>query len=66
MTTFLISGNLAQRVLTMITKNCAGQVPTPQDTLTAEDERVLRAIKQDLLPNIRINLNQQNLKGLYL
>jgi len=36
-------GNLAQRTLSMIAKNCAGVVPTPGD-FTAEDKALLAAV----------------------
>ena len=35
-------GNLCQRILTMISKNCAGQVPT-KDVFTSEDHALLEA-----------------------
>ncbi|MDX6748416.1 methionine--tRNA ligase [Geminicoccaceae bacterium 1502E] len=44
-------GNLAQRVLTMITRNCGGVVPEA-GPLTAEDEALLAA-GRDLLPEVR-------------
>jgi len=36
-------GNLAQRSLSMIAKNCSGKVPTP-GTLTTDDEAILAAV----------------------
>ena len=56
-------GNLAQRVLSMVHKHCGGAVPSPEPELTAEDQRLLRAVKQDLLPVLRLRLSQQNIKG---
>eukprot|EP00597_Dinobryon_sp_UTEXLB2267_P001728 CAMPEP_0170061286 /NCGR_PEP_ID=MMETSP0019_2-20121128/2905_1 /TAXON_ID=98059 /ORGANISM="Dinobryon sp., Strain UTEXLB2267" /LENGTH=588 /DNA_ID=CAMNT_0010267067 /DNA_START=208 /DNA_END=1977 /DNA_ORIENTATION=- len=56
-------GNLAQRALTMIFKNCEGKVPTPGGPFTAEDEKLLLAAKEQLLPAIRVCLAQQNMKG---
>ena len=44
-------GNLAQRVLSMVAKNCAGQVPQP-GAFTAEDETLLNAAA-GLLPAVR-------------
>jgi methionyl-tRNA synthetase len=44
-------GNLAQRVLSMITKNCGGAVPEP-GPLTDADETLLEAA-QALLPRLR-------------
>ncbi|MDF1585959.1 methionine--tRNA ligase [Marinimicrococcus flavescens] len=44
-------GNLAQRVLTMITRNCGGVVPEA-GPLTAEDEALLGA-GRNLLPEVR-------------
>ena len=37
-------GNLSQRVLSMVNRNCAGQVPAPGD-LTADDEALLAAAR---------------------
>ena len=59
----IISGNLAQRTLTMIFKNCDGKVPTPGGSFTSEDEKLLLAVKEQLLPAIRLCLAQQNMKG---
>ena len=50
-------GNLAQRVLSMIGKNCGGAAPTP-GAFTTEDETMLAA-SADLLPNLRKLLNDQ-------
>ncbi|MFO1066968.1 MAG: methionine--tRNA ligase [Geminicoccaceae bacterium] len=47
-------GNLAQRVLSMIAKNCGGQVPEP-GPLTAEDETLLAAVR-GLLPAVRAEM----------
>ncbi len=44
-------GNLAQRVLSMIAKNCAGRVPGPGD-LTAADAALLGAVST-LLERLR-------------
>ena len=43
-------GNLAQRSLSMIAKNCGGKVPTPS-TLTEADETILAAV-DGVLPRI--------------
>ncbi|MEO3430181.1 methionine--tRNA ligase [Pelagibius sp. CAU 1746] len=50
-------GNLAQRVLSMIAKNCEAQVPQPGD-LAAEDEALLQAAA-DLLPALRADMDRQ-------
>ena len=44
-------GNLAQRVLSMIARNCGGQVPEP-GPLSPEDEALLGAAR-GLLPRLR-------------
>ena len=50
-------GNLAQRALSMIHKNCDGIMPTPGD-LTAEDTAILTAI-DGLLPVVRDLMDKQ-------
>jgi methionyl-tRNA synthetase len=50
-------GNLAQRVLSMIAKNCEARVPEP-GSLTAEDEALMKAAA-DLLPALRADMDQQ-------
>ncbi|MBB4284739.1 methionine--tRNA ligase [Roseospira goensis] len=50
-------GNLAQRVLSMIAKNCGGSVPTP-GPLT-EDDTVLLAQAYGLLPQVRAAVDRQ-------
>jgi methionyl-tRNA synthetase len=56
-------GNLAQRSLSMIAKNCNGKVPA-RDTLTAEDEALLKQT-YELLPLVRAEFDEQRLnKGL--
>ncbi|HEY4134270.1 MAG TPA: methionine--tRNA ligase [Alphaproteobacteria bacterium] len=50
-------GNLAQRTLSMIGKNCDGQLPTP-GALTAEDEALLKQA-DDLLPKLREHFAHQ-------
>lgn len=44
-------GNLAQRSLSMVAKNCEGRVPTPGD-FTAEDQAILRTV-DDLYAAVR-------------
>ncbi|WP_030014624.1 methionine--tRNA ligase [Curtobacterium sp. S6] len=44
-------GNLAQRSLSMVAKNCEGQVPTPGE-LTGDDESILRTV-DDLYAAVR-------------
>ena len=50
-------GNLAQRVLSMIARNCAARVPTP-GPLAAEDEALLGEA-DGLLGRVRAHLDQQ-------
>ena len=50
-------GNLAQRVLSMIAKNCAGAVPQP-GPLAAEDEALLAAAR-NVLPAMRQAMDVQ-------
>ncbi len=50
-------GNLSQRVLSMIAKNCGGAVPAPGE-LTAADQTLLQSAS-DLMPLLREELNRQ-------
>lgn len=50
-------GNLAQRVLTLIQRNCGGKMPTP-DALTPADEELLAAAGA-LLPKVREEIAEQ-------
>jgi methionyl-tRNA synthetase len=50
-------GNLAQRVLSMINKNCAAAVPQP-GAFTAADETLLAAARS-LLPRLRVDFAEQ-------
>ena len=50
-------GNLAQRVLSQIAKNCGGQVPQP-GPFTAADEKLLGAARS-LLATVRAELDNQ-------
>jgi len=50
-------GNLVQRVLSMIARNCGGLVPEP-GPLTGEDEELLGAVA-DLLPKLRTIMDAQ-------
>jgi len=52
-------GNLVQRVLSMIQRNCAGRVPTPGE-FTGEDDRLLGAAER-LLPQVREEMAVQAL-----
>ena len=54
-------GNLAQRVLSMIAKNCGGQVPAP-GALTADDQALLDAAGS-LLDTMREHLLVQEFHG---
>ncbi|MCT1368309.1 methionine--tRNA ligase [uncultured Kocuria sp.] len=49
-------GNLAQRSLSMIAKNCEGTVPTP-GVLTAEDESILETV-DNLYPAVRADFEE--------
>lgn len=51
-------GNLAQRVLSMIAKNCAGAVPVPQPDFTEEDQSQLGAVDA-LLGTLRDAIDRQ-------
>jgi methionyl-tRNA synthetase len=51
-------GNLAQRVLSMINRNCAAVVPEPGN-LTAADETLLTAARS-LLPQLRADFAEQS------
>src|SRR6266481_1087947 len=51
-------GNLAQRVLSMIAKNCAATVPEP-GAFTADDETLLTACR-NLLPRLRADFAEQS------
>lgn len=50
-------GNLVQRVLSMVTKNCDGAVPTP-GSFTEADQRLLDAAR-GLLPAVRAEMQVQ-------
>lgn len=54
-------GNLAQRVLTMINKNCDSKIPAPGTPLTEEDEAMIRAA-EDSYGAIREAMYSQNVK----
>lgn len=45
-------GNLAQRTLSMIAKNCEGKVPAPGD-FTADDNALLKEVYETLVPGLR-------------
>ncbi|MBO6950207.1 MAG: methionine--tRNA ligase [Rhodospirillales bacterium] len=50
-------GNLAQRVLSMIAKNCNGQVPTPGDL--SDDDKALLDAAGGLLSDVRGHMDRQ-------
>ena len=50
-------GNLAQRVLSMIKKNCGGIVPTPGTF--SEDDEILQSASADLLGDLRGKMDVQ-------
>jgi methionyl-tRNA synthetase len=56
-------GNLAQRSLSMIAKNCAGTIPSPGELVAAD--RALLAEADALYPKARAAMNRQGIK-LYL
>ena len=45
-------GNLAQRTLSMIYKNCDETIPAP-GALTSDDEALLRKAREEMLPHLR-------------
>ncbi len=49
-------GNLAQRTLSMIAKNCAGKVPA-HGVLTPEDNDLLEFVRVRILSNVRLELD---------
>ena len=51
-------GNLAQRTLSMIQKNCDGKVPVPGE-FNAEDKALLKQAQVDMLATARTELDQQ-------
>lgn len=51
-------GNLAQRTLSFIYKNCGGVLPAPAD-LTAEDKALLTRAQTDMLVAVRVELDRQ-------
>ncbi len=50
-------GNLAQRTLSFIAKNCDGKVPAPGD-FTAEDKALLREAQELLIPGMRVEFDK--------
>ena len=55
-------GNLAQRMLTFIAKNCEGEIPTPG--IFTPDDTALLAAAVDALHQSRDLVEQQNIKGM--
>ena len=55
-------GNLAQRMLTFIAKNCEGEIPTPG--IFTPDDTALLAAAVDALHQSRELVEQQNIKGM--
>lgn len=51
-------GNLAQRTLSFIYKNCEGKIPAPSE-LTANDKALLQKAQIDMLPAVRTELDVQ-------
>jgi methionyl-tRNA synthetase len=51
-------GNLSQRSLSMIYKNCDGKIPEC-GALTKEDEALLSAAQNDMLTKVRAHLDEQ-------
>ncbi len=52
-------GNLAQRVLSMIAKNCAGKIPDNHDDLNSEDDDALLDSAYMILPQVRNQMDSQ-------
>ena len=50
-------GNLAQRTLSFIAKNCEGKVTNPTD-YTAEDKALLKSAQVDLIPGLRTEFDR--------
>lgn len=55
-------GNLAQRVLTMVNRNCAGAIPQPGDLL--EEDLALLRVVEDSLVEVRAHLDVQAVKSI--
>lgn len=51
-------GNLAQRTLSFIYKNCDATIPTPAE-LTANDKVLLKKAQEEMLPLVRAELDNQ-------
>jgi methionyl-tRNA synthetase len=51
-------GNLSQRTLSMIYKNCDEAIPQPQD-FTDEDKKLLNLVQTEMLPKVRDELDLQ-------
>ncbi len=51
-------GNLSQRTLSMIHKNCDEHIPEPQE-FTAEDKKLLDMAQKDMLATVRTELDLQ-------
>jgi len=54
-------GNLAQRSLSMINKNCAAKVPQPGEF--SDDDRALLSLAYELLDGMRNDMNAQAIHG---
>jgi methionyl-tRNA synthetase len=50
-------GNLAQRTLSLVARNCGGMLPNRGDI--TEDDMVLQAAADSLLEHVRINIDRQ-------
>lgn len=46
-------GNLSQRTLSMIYKNCDGKIPAPSSPLTDEDKALLQTAQTEMLASVR-------------
>ncbi|NJO36996.1 MAG: methionine--tRNA ligase [Rhizobiales bacterium] len=54
-------GNLCQRVLSMIQKNCGGEAPQPRPDAETEDDRALNGAAEALLETVRGHMHVQAL-----
>src|SRR5690606_12118265 len=53
-------GNLAQRTLSFIYKNCDAAIPQPGD-LTPDDTKLLGKVREQMLPGLRLAMDKQRI-----